>query len=226
MEHGVIPLEHREDLSTVRVMSLASRERAALSDELLRVGPDRPTLCAGWSTRDLLAHLLVRERQPHAAAGILVSALSAVTERAMDGYREMPWDEAVALFRGGPQQWSPFRIERVDATANWNEFFVHHEDVRRGVPGWEPREPDEERDSQLWAGARRTGMLLRRSPVGVVLARPSGERHVVKTGPGVVTVLGEPGELVLFAFGRDAVRVELQGASADVEALRSAPRGV
>jgi uncharacterized protein (TIGR03085 family) len=207
-------------------MSLASRERAALSDELLRVGPDRPTLCEGWTTRDLLAHLLVRERQPHAAVGILVPALATVTERAMDGYREMPWEEAVALFRAGPQSWSPLRLERVDEAANGAEFFVHHEDVRRGEPGWEPREPDEERDSALWAAARRMGMLLRRSPVGVVVARPSGERHVVKTGPGVVTVVGEPGELVLFAFGRDAVRVELEGASADVEALRGARRGV
>ncbi|HLU54658.1 MAG TPA: TIGR03085 family metal-binding protein [Pseudonocardia sp.] len=207
-------------------MSLASRERAALSDELLRVGPDRPTLCAGWTTRDLLAHLLVRERQPHAAAGILVPALAALTERAMNTYREMPWEEAVALFRGGPRSWSPLRIGRLDAVANGTEFFVHHEDVRRGEPGWEPREPDEERDAELWAIVRRMGVLLRRSPVGVVLARPSGERYVVRTGPGVVTVVGEPGELVLFAFGRDAARVELQGEPGDVEALKAAPRGV
>jgi len=207
-------------------MSLASRERAALSDELLRVGPDHPTLCDGWTTRDLLAHLLVRERQPHAAAGILIPALAAVTERAMAGYRGMAWPDAVELFRGGPQSWSPLRFGRVDAAANGTEFFVHHEDVRRGEPGWEPRESDGERDAELWAGARRMGMLLRRSPVGVVLARPSGERHVVKTGPGVVTVLGEPGELVLFAFGRDAVQVELQGEPGDVEALTGTPRGV
>jgi uncharacterized protein (TIGR03085 family) len=207
-------------------MSLASRERVALSDELLRVGPDHPTLCAGWNTRDLLAHLLVRERQPHAAAGILIPALAAVTERAMDGYRGMAWPDAVELFRGGPQSWSPMRLGAVDAAANGTEFFVHHEDVRRGEPGWEPREPDEERDAELWAGARRMGMLLRRSPVGVVLARPSGERHVVKTGPGAVTVLGEPGELVLFAFGRDAARVELQGEPGDIEALTGSPRGV
>jgi uncharacterized protein (TIGR03085 family) len=207
-------------------MSLASRERAALGDELERVGPDRPTLCAGWTTRDLLAHLLVRERQPLSAAGIAVPALSSVTERAMQRYRDLPWTEAVRLFRGGPQAWSPFRIERVDAVANGTEFFVHHEDVRRGEPGWTPREPEEARDAELWARAQRMGMLLRRSPVGVVLARPSGERHVVKTGPGVVTVLGEPGELVLFAFGRDAARVELQGESGDVEALTGTPRGV
>jgi uncharacterized protein (TIGR03085 family) len=207
-------------------MSLASRERAALSDELERVGPDRPTLCAGWTTGDLLAHLLVRERQPWAAAGIMVPALSGVTARAMRGYRDLPWAELVQLFRGGPQSWSPMRIDRVDAAANGMEFFVHHEDVRRGEPGWEPREADQERDTELWAGARRMGMLLRRSPVGVVLARPSGEQHVVKTGPGVVTVVGEPGELVLFAFGRDAVRVELQGEPGDVEALTKVPRGV
>jgi uncharacterized protein (TIGR03085 family) len=207
-------------------MSLASGERAALSDELERVGPDRPTLCAGWTTGDLLAHLLVRERQPWAAAGIMVPALAAVTERAMRSFRDLPWLEAVQLFRGGPQSWSPMRIGSVDAAANGMEFFVHHEDVRRGEPGWEPRKPDEERDRELWAGARRMGMLLRRSPVGVVLARPSGERHVVKTGPGLVTVVGEPGELVLFAFGRDAARVELQGEPGDVDALAKAPRGV
>jgi uncharacterized protein (TIGR03085 family) len=207
-------------------MSLASRERAALSDELERVGPDRPTLCAGWTTRDLLAHLLVRERQPWAAAGIAIPALAAVTDRAMGGYRDLAWAEAVQLFRGGPPVWSPMRIGRVDAAANGMEYFVHHEDVRRGEPGWEPREPDEERDGELWAGACRMGMLLRRCPVGVVLARPSGERHVVKTGPGVVTVVGEPGELVLFAFGRDAARVELQGEPGDIEALTGTPRGV
>jgi uncharacterized protein (TIGR03085 family) len=207
-------------------MSLATGERAALADELERVGPDRPTLCAGWTTRDLLAHLLIRERKTWAAAGAVVPALAGVTERAMDGYRDMPWEEAVRLFRGGPQDWSPLRIERVDAAANGMEFFVHHEDVRRGEPGWEPREPDDARDAALWAGVRRLGALLRRSPVGVVLARPSGERYVVRTGPGVATVVGEPGELVLFAFGREAVRVDLQGEHGDVEALRRTPRGV
>ncbi|MHA6626017.1 TIGR03085 family metal-binding protein [Pseudonocardia sichuanensis] len=207
-------------------MSLATRERAALSAELERVGPDRPTLCTGWTTRDLLAHLLVRERKTWAAAGALVPPLAGVTERAMDAYRDMPWAEAVALFRGGPQEWSPLRIERVDAAANGTEFFVHHEDVRRGEPGWEPREPDVDRDTALWAGVRRLGVLMRRSPVGVVLARPSGQRYAVRTGPGVVTVVGEPGELVLFAFGREAARVELQGEHGDVEALRRTPRGV
>ena len=207
-------------------MSLATRERAALADELDRVGPDRPTLCAGWTTRDLLAHLLLRERRPWEAAGALVPALAAVTERRMSRYRALPWAEGVEMFRAGPQSWSPVRNARLDARANAFEFFVHHEDVRRGQPGWEPRAADPERDAALWAGVRRLGMLLRKSPVGVVLARPTGERYVARTGPGVVTVVGEPAELVLFVWGRDAVRVELEGDAADVKALQAAPRGV
>ena len=51
-------------------------------------------------------------------------------------------------------------------------------------------------------------MLYRSSPVGVVLARPSGERVVAKQADRSVTITGEPGELVLHGFGRDAVRVE------------------
>jgi uncharacterized protein (TIGR03085 family) len=208
-------------------MSLASRERAALSDELERVGPDRPTLCAGWTTGDLLAHLLVRERQPWASPGIVVPALAPVTERAMRGYADVPWSEMVDQLRSGPPAWSPFRIGKVDAMANAAELFVHHEDVRRGEPGWEPRPADPDRDEQLWQLlVRSAGMLFRRSPSGIVVRRPSGVQHVVRTGPGVVTIIGEPGELVLAAFGRKAARVEYEGDPAAVEAVATAPRGI
>jgi uncharacterized protein (TIGR03085 family) len=208
-------------------MGLASAERTAICDEFDRVGPDRPTLCAGWTTADLLAHLLVRERQPWAAAGILIPALASITESAMRNYSTTPWADRVALLRTGPPAWSPTRLNAVDEAANGVELFVHHEDVRRGAPGWEPRDPDASRDAALWSALGRMGRLLyRRSPVGVVLRRPSGEQQVVKTGSGMVTVVGEPGELMLHAFGRDAARVELEGAEADVAALRGAARGV
>jgi uncharacterized protein (TIGR03085 family) len=147
----------------------------------------------------------------------------------MRGYTESgtPWPEQVDLFRAGPPAWSPYRIEHVNEVANGAEFFVHHEDVRRGEPGWAPRPPDPARDDALWTLLGRAGRwLYRGSPVGVVLRRPDGAQQVVKTGPGAVTVVGEPGELLLHAFGRDAVRVDVEGAPADVEALRAAPRGV
>ncbi|GAA1325254.1 TIGR03085 family metal-binding protein [Pseudonocardia xinjiangensis] len=208
-------------------MTLASSERAAISDELERVGPDRPTLCEGWTTRHLLAHLLVRERQPWAAPGIVVPALAPLTERAMHGYDTTPWAEMVAQLRAGAPVWSPYRIGKLDEVANGVEFFVHHEDIRRGEPGWEPRAADPTRDARLWAAVTRMGRALyRRTPTGIVLRRPSGEQHVVKTGSGLVTIVGEPGELVLHAFGRDAVRVELEGDTPDVESVAAAQRGV
>ncbi len=114
---------------------------------------------------------------------------------------------------------------KLDEFGNGAEFFVHHEDVRRGEPGWEPRPADPTRDAQLWAILTRMGgMLFRRSPVGVVLRRPSGEQHVVRTGPGLVVIVGEPAELLLHAFGRSAVRVDLEGEPADVEALSGVAR--
>jgi uncharacterized protein (TIGR03085 family) len=208
-------------------VSLATAERAALSDTLDELGPDRPTLCEGWTTRDLLAHLLVRERQPWAAGGIVVPALAPLTERGMAGYAEKAWSEMVAELRGGAPAWSPYRIGRLDDAANGAEFFVHHEDARRGEPGWEPRPADLERDTQLWGlVSKMSRLLLRRSPVGVVARRPEGATHVVKTGPGLVTLVGEPAELVLHLFGRDAARVEVEGRVADVEAYQGVRRGM
>ncbi len=208
-------------------MTLATDERAAICDEFLAAGPDRPTLCEGWDTRALLTHLLVRERQPWVVPGMIVPALSPIVDRATAGYASTPWSELVAQLRAGPPSWSPFRVGKVDEYANGAEFFIHHEDVRRGEPGWQPRPPDPTRDTQLWHLLQRMGgMLFRRSPVGLALRRPSGEQQVVKTGPGLVVIVGEPGEIVLFASGRDVARVELEGPPADVAALNATELGV
>jgi uncharacterized protein (TIGR03085 family) len=208
-------------------MSLARAERAVLSDTLEKTDPARPTLCEGWTARDLLAHMLVRERQPWSAVGAVVPVLAPVTEQAMRGYADTPWADMVEELRSGPPAWSPYRIARVDEAANGAEFFVHHEDVRRGEPGWEPRPADPTRDDALWSLITRMGRLLyRRSPVGVVVRRPSGEQAVIKTGKGLVTVEGEPGEILLHGFGRDAARVDLRGEPADVAALEASSRGI
>jgi len=208
-------------------MNLAADERSALCAEFERSGPDKPTLCAGWNTRDLLAHLLVRERQPWTAPGLVVPALGPVVDKAMRGYADTPWPEMIDQLREGPPPWSPFRIGKVDELANGGEFFVHHEDVRRGEPGWEPRPPQAERDELIWTMLGRAGkMMFRRSSPGIVLRRPSGEQQVVKTGPGLVTIVGEPGELLLVAFGRSAARVQYEGDPALVESVATAERGV
>ncbi len=208
-------------------MSVAADERAALCDLLEELGPDQPTLCAGWQTRDLAAHLVVREHRPDAAPGILLSAFAGHTKKVQDGYARKPWQELVDQVRGGPPVWWPTRIGAVDKLVNSIELFVHHEDARRGQEGWTPREPDAKRDAALWAGLKRAGrMTLRRTPVGLILRRPDGESIVVKRGPDTVTVSGEPGELLLFAFGRDAVRVEFDGDQAAIARVKGLSRGL
>lgn len=208
-------------------MSVATDERAALCGLFDELGPDQPTLCAGWQTRDLAAHLVVRERRPDTAPGLLFPAFAGHTKRVQDTYARRPWRELVDLVRAGPPVWWPTRVPAVDKLVNGIEMFVHHEDARRGQEGWTPREPDQARDAELWAGLRRAGkMTLRRVPVGLVLRRPDGESIVVKSGPDTVTVTGEPGELLLFAFGRDAAKIEFDGAQAAVAAVRGLDRNL
>ena len=56
--------------------------------------------------------------------------------------------------------------------------------------------------------------------------RTADGRTVVAVGNGSpVTVTGEPQELLLFAFGRNAVRVEFGGDDEIVGAVRAAKRG-
>ena len=67
----------------------------------------------------------------------------------------------------------------------------------------------------------------RRSPVGLVLRRPNGQTVVAHKGTPVVTVSGEPSELLLFAYGRQQVaRVELEGDEDAVSRVREANLGL
>jgi uncharacterized protein (TIGR03085 family) len=209
-------------------MGIAKAERAALCDLFTELGPDEPTLCEGWRTRDLAAHLVVRERRPDAAAGILLKPLAGYTARVQDGYAKKPWAELVDLVRTGPPRFSPTAIDAVDELINTTEFFVHHEDVRRAQPGWQPRPPDPDRDAAIWSAVSRGArMMLRRSPVGIVLRRSDGGHEVTaKRGPNTVFVSGAPGELLLFAFGRDQARLEFDGEQSSIGIVRGLTRGL
>src|SRR5436190_18704855 len=153
-------------------MNWARHERSELADLLAGVGPDAPTLCEGWSTRDLAAHLVLRERRPDAAAGILVKAFAGYTAKVQDELAQHSWDELVGLVRTGPPAWTPGAWEPVDKAINTVEFFVHHEDVRRAASDWEPRPTDIGLEDELWRRLRVGGRIMaRRSPVGLVLRR-------------------------------------------------------
>ena len=98
-------------------MSVAQRERAALVDTLRRVGPDAPTLCEGWKTRDLAAHLMIREYRPDAAPGILIPLLASHTAKVQNKVAEQTgWEELVDKVASGPPIYSPLKL--LDPVAN------------------------------------------------------------------------------------------------------------
>ncbi|MER5389194.1 TIGR03085 family metal-binding protein [Saccharopolyspora sp. NPDC002686] len=208
-------------------MGVASDERQQLCDLFEQLGPDAPTLCEGWATRDLAVHLVVRERRPDALAGKFLKSLSERSERIEDELRALPWPELVDQVRQGPPKWNPMGLAGVDEAVNAAEFFVHHEDVRRAQPDWQPRPSEPEREEALWKSlGRMARMFYGRSPVGVVLRRPDGTEIAAKRGPRTVRILGEPSELVLHAFSRRAAKVTFDGNEADVLAVQDLRRSL
>ncbi|MEV6873599.1 TIGR03085 family metal-binding protein [Amycolatopsis sp. NPDC051128] len=208
-------------------MGVAADERQALSALLEDLGPDAPTLCEGWTTRDLAAHLVVREHRPDAAPGILVPALAGYTQRVQDRYAGRPWASLVEQVRRGPSKFWPTAIGPLDELTNTAEFLVHHEDVRRAQPDWEPRPADATRDAAAWRSVKQAAKLnLRKSPVGVSLRTRDGREAAVRTGPDPVTIAGEPVDLLLFVFGRDAVHLGFEGDATAVTKLQSVNRGL
>ncbi|GAB3941292.1 TIGR03085 family metal-binding protein [Corynebacterium tapiri] len=207
-------------------MSFAASERRQLAQLLHAKGPDAPTLCEGWTTRDLAAHLFVREHNLPAAAGMFVSPLENKLEAAMDEARARDYDALIDAWAAGAPKWNPMKY--ADSKVNAAENFIHHEDVRRGGGEIKPREFSQVVNDQLINVLKRfSKVLLRGSDKPVVLtprgAKPiiiNGKPGVAELGDDVIRVTGEPGELVLWMYGRDAAEVEVQG---DPSALK---RGV
>uniref|UniRef100_UPI003D753492 TIGR03085 family metal-binding protein n=1 Tax=Streptomyces sp. AA1529 TaxID=1203257 RepID=UPI003D753492 len=196
----------------------AKRERLLLADLLEANGPDAPTLCEGWRTRDLAAHVVVRERRGDAAGGLLIKQLAPRLERVQAEFTAKPYDELIHLIRTGPPRMSPFALKQVDEAANTVEFFIHGEDVRRAQPDWARRELDPVLEDALWRRLETAARMYgRKAPVGLVLRRPDGQTAVARRGTPVVTAVGAPSELLLFVSGRtEQADVELDG---DKEAL-------
>ncbi|MCM2576499.1 TIGR03085 family metal-binding protein [Streptomyces meridianus] len=206
----------------------AQRERLLLADLLETAGSAAPTLCDGWTTRELAAHLVVRERRADAAGGVLFKPLADRLARVQAEFAAKPYEELIQLIRTGPPRMSPLAIKQIDEAANTVEFFVHAEDVRRAQPDWTPRELDRVFSDALWSRIEKMARVLgRRSPVGLVLRRPDGRTAVARRGVPVVTVTGEPGELTIFLFGRqEAARIEVEGDKEAVGRLYEAKLGL
>ena len=202
--------------------NLAQQERNTLCDLFVERGPDAPTLCEGWSTTDLAAHLVVRERRPDSGPGLVWPPLAGYTDKVRRTVRDRTsWEDLVETVRHGP----PSLLRPFDGPMNTVEFFIHVEDVRRAAPGWEPRPITPELADALWARVGPGGMA-KKVPATIVISSPGRADKVRGTGPNL-TLSGEPGELALFGAGRqDAARVELLGDPSLAEQLRAAALGV
>jgi uncharacterized protein (TIGR03085 family) len=206
-------------------MTAAQRERAALVETMRAVGPDAPTLCGDWTTRDLAAHLVVREGRLDATAGVAVPFLAGYTDKVQRQVTQSTgWEELLDRIASGPPLYSPFKL--LDPVANMGEMFIHHEDVRRAQPGWEPRRLDGGTVKALGRGLPLMARLtLAKAPARVSLRTPDGKTlATVGRGPEL-TVIGEPEEVLLFISGRDEVRLTFSDAQA-VQAVRAARRGL
>ncbi|WCC80835.1 TIGR03085 family metal-binding protein [Cutibacterium equinum] len=207
-------------------MSLARDERAGLAADLLRLGPDAPTLCEGWSARDLLTHMLLRENDPLAIPGMAVSVFDALTQARADKVEASgSFEDLVVRFAHGPDRFSVFRVPGMDAAANSMEYFIHHEDLLRAQPDWRPRPLGHRVELQLAGIIRKYGRALaRRSPVGVRVEMTAVAGPLtLHPGDRIVTIVGKPSEILLLLTGRTSVaQVDVLGEPETVaEFLRS-----
>jgi uncharacterized protein (TIGR03085 family) len=224
-------------LAYYRTVTYARDERLALCALLDDSGPSAPTLCAGWSTIDLAAHLVLREHRPDASLGILGGPLARYTNHIQQGMvTGTPYAQLVQTIRTGPPRLSLFGIPGADQRINLAEYFIHHEDVRRALPDWQPRGLDPVLVNLIWDQLSRAKLMLRKVPVGIEFARddepdqqdgPHPVRMTVRPRTPVVTVIGPPAELLMWTFGRTAAaQVRLEGADADVQALTKSRWGL
>jgi uncharacterized protein (TIGR03085 family) len=198
-------------------------ERAALADLMTTLGPDAPTLCEGWTTRDLAAHLVVRATRADAAAGIVIPPLAAHTRRVQDKVAAGDWTALVAKVRRRPW-WAAVGDEAVNRV----EYFVHHEDVRRAQPGWTARTLPAGLEEALFGRLRTQARLaLRRTPAKVTVTAPGHGSIIAGKGGPAVDLVGPPSELILFLIGRQAhALVELAGPEEITARMRTARYGI
>jgi len=192
-------------------------------------GPRARTLLPAWTTHDLAAHLVVRERRPWAVPGLVVPPLRRATAALERRARRRPYEDLLAQLRTGPPLWSAGGVLRgpLDGLTDLHEFFVHHEDVRR-VDDPAPRRLDAGTERALWDRVRvmGPGLTARARGLGVVVEAPGGRRATLRPVGQRVVVRGSPGELLLWLFGRRQVAdVELVGSAEACSRARTARLG-
>jgi uncharacterized protein (TIGR03085 family) len=202
-----------------------AQERLALCDLFEELGADVPTLLEGWSAKDLAAHIVLRECDPIAGPCLVLPGLFQrfAERRRVRLAEQRGFEWLVARIRSGPPP-GLFRIGWVRSFPNLNEFFVHHEDVRR-ANGLGPRDSiTPALEAALWRNVRQGSRYLSRRlrDVGLEIRwAGTDERMTVREAERTARLSGPPGELLLYLFGRQAAaRVEVIGPAEAVAAVR------
>ena len=215
----------------MRDLPFDAQERLALCDLFDELGADAPTLLDGWTSRDLAAHIVLRERDPIAGPCLVLPGLFqrfAERRRArLAEHREFGW--LVARIRSGPPP-GLFRIGWVRSVANLNEFFVHREDVRR-ANGLGPRDTlTPALEAALWRNVRRGSRYLSRRLRGAgleIVWAGTDQRVTVRRAEPTARLNGPPGELLLYIFGRQAAaQVEVLGPAQAVATIHDTHFGM
>ena len=202
-------------------------EREQFAATFLELGPEAPTILPGWDAAALLEHLHVRERAPQQMlAERLPGPLRSRARVALARYRDTPWIERVEQFRTPPGPLSP--VGRLDALSGQAELLIHHEDLRRAQPGWEPRRLAPDAAADAWRAIGLMASLVMKVGADVTLVSPLGGRRLrVRRAAGSLRVHGEPLDLLLWISGRDEVaRVRIHGDEPALRALREGRRGL
>lgn len=214
---------------------LVHRQRQSLCDMLAALTPAQwsaQTLCAGWDAADVAAHLIVREREPWAAAGIIVGGpLQRVTRRRYAAWKARGPQRLVQALRAGP----PWPLAGALGDGQAVEDWIHEQDIRRGGAGLATAEPDPQLAEALWRGTRRyASRTLALHADAVIELTDGNHRHRLRTrrrrplalsttAAPDVTITGPVGELLLYTAGRTGAAVALRG-DTGIQSLLAAHR--
>jgi uncharacterized protein (TIGR03085 family) len=206
------------------MVPLDTQERVELCDLFDELGPSVPTLLDGWTAHDLAAHLVLREHDLVAGPCLVLPGpfQRFAEQRRVRLAKRQDFTSLVARIRSGPPA-GFFRVGWVRAMANLNEFFVHHEDVRRANRR-EPRSLTPEMNAALWRNVCRSSRYLSRRLHGCGLEvewAGTNERVTARSGEPTALLSGPPGELLLYIFGRQAAaRAQVSGPANAVAAVQ------
>jgi uncharacterized protein (TIGR03085 family) len=218
--------------------SLVRQRRDALCDLLAGLSDEQwhaETLCVGWDAGDVVAHLIVREREPWTGAGLFLGGpFAALADRRRTATKAQGRTAMLETLRAGP----PWPLSGPLGDTQVIEDWIHEQDVRRGGADVPSGRPDDRLEPLLWTSAKRFATRTLALGTDLVVELTDGtRRHRLRSRRGVpvatatdaepdVTVAGAPGELLLHVAGRDRADVAITGDERARALLAASPRSL